>query len=137
MQRGGWVGRVQQARLPGAAVAVVSDDEVSLALIHLNLARRGYTMLVALLDHVRQGWQPSHALDLLLVDLAVPEPECWQLAHEVRSRPWAQPVRLIVLSDCWPDAVWLERLAAHRLVRKPFAVDALVTAVEETLAAAS
>jgi DNA-binding response OmpR family regulator len=115
------------------AVAVVGDDDVSLALIHLNLARRGYSVLVALLSHLAQGWQPTGPLDLLLVDLTVPEPQCWERTAELRALSWAQPLPLIVLNQCWPDAEWLARLAAHRHLRKPFAMDELIAAVEDAL----
>jgi CheY-like chemotaxis protein len=118
-------------------VAVVSDDEVSLALIHLNLARRGYGVVVALVHHVEQGWQPLRRLDLLVVDLAAPEPACWEQAAWMREKPWAREARLIVVNDCWPETEWLKRLGAHRHLRKPFAVADLVTAVEDALTTAS
>ncbi|SRR5579884_1585036 len=116
------------------AVAIVSDDDVSLALIHLNLARRGYPVLVALVVHVEQGWQPLRPPDLLLVDLTAPEPACWEQAAWLREQPWARGARLIVLNACWRDAEWLRRLGAHTHLRKPFAVEQLVTAVEAALA---
>jgi DNA-binding response OmpR family regulator len=115
-------------------VAIVSDDDVSLALIHLNLARRGYAVVVALVCHVEEGWQPLRSPGLLIVDLGVPEPACWEQAAWLRERDWAYQARLIVLNHCWPEAEWLDRLGAYRHLRKPFAVDDLVTAVEEALA---
>ncbi|HLH24369.1 MAG TPA: hypothetical protein VK066_17745 [Chloroflexota bacterium] len=118
------------------AVVVLSDDDMSLAMIHLNLARRGYSVLLALLEHVAQGWSPPASPDLLIVDLAAPEPRCWEITAWVRALPWASRVRLLVLNPCWPDAAWLARLAAHRHLRKPFAVDHLMAAVEDALAAA-
>lgn len=117
-----------------AAVAVVSDDEVSLALIHLNLARRGYAVLVALHEHVEQGWEPPRPPDLLVLDLAAPDPHCWELARQVRARNWARPLRLLLLTVCEPYAHRLAELVTHRYVRKPFAVDELVSAVEAVIA---
>jgi DNA-binding response OmpR family regulator len=119
------------------AVAVVSDDDVSLALIHLNLVRRGYAVVVALVHHVEQGWEPLLRPDLLVVDLDVPEPACWEQAAWMRERSWARDVRLIVLNPCWPEAEWLNRLGARRHLRKPFAMADLVSAVEDALTTAS
>ena len=116
------------------AVAIVSDDDVSLALIHLNLARRGYAVVVALVHHVEEGWQPLRSPDLLVIDLDVPEPACWEQAAWLREQAWAHHTPLILLNHCWPEAEWLRRLGAYRHIRKPFAVEDLVTAVEGALA---
>jgi DNA-binding response OmpR family regulator len=124
-----------ETTVDGATVAVVSDDGVSLALIHLNLARRGYAVLVALLDHVEHGWQPSRLPDLLVLDLAAPDPECWELAGQLRALDWARSLRLILLTVCEPYADRLAEVMTHRHVRKPFAVADLLDAVEQVIAA--
>jgi DNA-binding response OmpR family regulator len=118
----------------GAAVAVVSDDNLSLALIHLNLARRGYAVVVALLDHVEQGWQPPWPPALLVLDLVAPDPYCWELAERVRRRHWARTPRLLLLTVCTPDAHRRISLAAHHHIRKPFTIAELVEAVEQAIA---
>ena len=117
-----------------AAIAAVGDDETSLALVHLNLTRRGYTVFLALVSQVDAGWTPPDVADVLVIDLEAPEPLCWKLAARVRARSWAAVTPLLVLTVCEPYPEQLAALPAHGHLRKPWAVPDLIRALERVLA---
>ncbi|MGE3271116.1 MAG: hypothetical protein AB7P40_20360 [Chloroflexota bacterium] len=114
-------------------VLVWSSNQILSDLVMRNLAHRGFAVreLPALWtgDPLRSvsnldGGRP----DLVIVDLDNQEPELWQYAERVRSMMPCVP--LVFLGHAWPSAPQLDRLQPCAYVRKPFAIDTLLEAVQ-------
>ena len=70
-----------------------------------------------------------HAPDLAIVDLDCLEPELWRWAARLRATFPKTPV--VILGHAWPTPARLDPLQPCTYVRKPFAIDALLDAVQD------
>lgn len=111
-------------------VLIWSDNRVLSDLVARNLGRRGF--------HVREGGLPSFPIleclevddpDLVVVDLDCLEPELWRRASHVRT--FVPGVPMVILAHAWPTSPHIDRLQPCSYVRKPFAIDALLAAVQD------
>lgn len=111
-------------------VLLWSSNRILSDLVARNLAHRGF--------EVRETTLPpddtpivliGDGADIVIVDLDCPEPELWRRAAFVRETVPAVP--LVILGHGWPAIVQLDRLQPCTYVRKPFAIDELLTAVQE------
>lgn len=119
-----------------ASILVIDDDEdIRLILVTL-LQRMGHTVLQAGngLDGLKTYC--SHSIDLVITDLVMPEKEGLSTIMELRK---IQPrVRIIAMSGglAHDPKLYLhmaEKLGADRVLRKPFQLTDLQSAVEDTL----
>jgi DNA-binding response OmpR family regulator len=116
-------------------VLIRCDDCTLSHLVARNLERRGFDVREA--SSTRAEAPPSRDVrppDLVVVDLGIQEPEQWERAERVRGEMPRMP--LVFLGHAWPTSFQLERLQPCTYVRKPFAIDALLAAVQEAPATA-
>jgi DNA-binding response OmpR family regulator len=111
-------------------VLVCSDNRVLSDLVARNLGRRGFDVRERRLPALTaQGRPELEDADLVVVDLDCLEPELWRRTKLIRQR--LRGVPLVILGHAWPTAPRLDRLQPCAYVRKPFAIDALVAAVQD------
>ncbi len=115
-------------------VLIAEDDPVVAQLISEEISERLYiaTHVVAngaLVPEAVAARRP----DLLILDLALPGLSGLDVFDIMRSDPAGQEVPVLFLTGS-PDKVepsMLERSRTHRLITKPFDVDALLRVVDE------
>jgi PAS domain S-box-containing protein len=122
---------------PGAVVLVVEDDARVRAMTTRALGEAGYTVLEAedgngALDLVRRR---QDGLDLVLTDVGLPGLNGYALARRLHeARPGLPVMFMTGYGERKEEGVPAE---AGIVIHKPFAPDALVRAVGETLAASA
>jgi DNA-binding response OmpR family regulator len=125
---------VQRASRSGTLIAIVEDDSTLASTFQQVLEEeRGWDTLV-----VSDGEEALHVLpiaqpDMILLDVTLPGLDGVSLYRMLRARreTWATPILLVTASHEWE----LKRLGleAHALLRKPFDLDDLLTAIENLL----
>ena len=110
-------------------VLIRSEDRTLSRLMARNLERRGFAVQEAMASS-GEPHPPSRPMihDLVVVDLGAREPEQW--AHAERVRGELPQIPLVFLGHAWPTSPVLERLQPCVYVRKPFAIDTLLAAVQ-------
>lgn len=123
---------------PAGAVKILlmDDDPALLNLVQLALSAEGYEVRTA--NNGKEGIKliEQEMVDLVVTDLVMPGLEGLEsIIHLRKSHP---EVKIIAMSaglrkgkiDMLPAAL---SLGAHRTLRKPFAIEALLSAVNELL----
>jgi DNA-binding response OmpR family regulator len=113
-------------------VLVWSDNRILSDLVTRNLTRRGFDVLEIPLPATGAPSPANQAVNdaaLAIVDLDHQEPELWRCAEQVRDTIPGIP--LVVLGHAWPTTTRLDPLQPCTYVRKPFAIDELLAAVQD------
>lgn len=119
-----------------ATILAVDDDRAVLGFLDQSLSAAGYRVLLA-----GGGWEALQVYEnaatpihLLLTDVIMPDLTGPVLAERLRTR---QPDLPVVFISGFHDADLVQRFVTARgftLLPKPFAVDALLRAVQDALA---
>jgi DNA-binding response OmpR family regulator len=111
-------------------VLVWSNNRTLSDLVARNLAHRGLEVQECPLPPADSPLAADVGIaDIVIVDLDCQEPKLWRRAARVRST--LPNVPLVILGHAWPTTPQLDRLQPCTYVRKPFAIDELLTAVQE------
>lgn len=118
------------------SVLIWCENHILSGLMAQNLAQRGFDVA----DNATVGESPpaasrENAPQLIIVDLESQELDVWHRAEGVRAE--APGIPLIFLGHPWPNARQLKRLQPCTYIRKPFAIGALLSAVQDALAEAA
>jgi two-component system response regulator VicR len=114
-------------------ILVVEDDEAIAAGLSLNLKLEGYSSEVAE-DGVRAlDLMRSHAPDLILLDISMPNKDGLELLSELRQGGDLTPVIVLSAREGEYDKVAALRLGADDYVTKPFALAELMARVTAVL----
>jgi CheY-like chemotaxis protein len=108
-------------------VLIADDNADSARTLAMCLRIEGHTVCVAHDGEDALDMAETHHPDIALIDLSMPGKDGYQVARELRSRPWATHTRLIAVSG------WIgpeERARAHDAgfdahITKPIDVDVL------------
>ena len=120
--------------LGGSESILLVDDELSIRLVgKAILERLGYAVTLAV-----DGRQCLHtlfdkeaAIDLVILDLSMPELSGYEVLAEIRRRGAAVPV---IISSGYPqDASELEAAGAAASVNKPFTIEAMARSIRHVL----
>lgn len=125
-------GAKSAARRP---IVVVDDDAVSRHVLSAALTRAG-------LDHVTLGsgagaisYLATHEVELLLLDLVMPDPDGYELLRRLRADPKTAALPIVVLTgvDAEDEVTRAFTAGADDFVKKPFRADELVARVRGQL----
>ena len=124
--------------MPGETILVAEDNAVEREGLAVVLRQRGYTVLTArdgaeaLTLLLRTGPAPG----LILLDMLMPGCDGWQFLDRRQPSPALAAVPVVLITGlAEADAAWAAALGAVGLLRKPFAVDALLAEVRRWLPA--
>ena len=111
-------------------VLVWSDNRILSDLMARNLRRRGFDVDERQLTAgAAPGIVEHRAPGLAILDLDCLEPELWRRAERLRATIPETPV--VILGHAWPTPARLGPLQPCTYVRKPFAIDELLAAVQD------
>ncbi len=120
--------------LTGLNILVIDDDPDVLHTVAATLEARGATTVTA--EDGRTGLEAAgkSAIDLTVVDFAMPGQDGAEVAAKLRK---AHPDRPVLIMTGFSESAKLDAVIEPRvgLLRKPFSGDALVRAIEELLPA--
>ena len=111
-------------------ILVWSDNHILSDLVARNLRQRGFEVDEQPLPTATPPRLIEHHVpDLLIVDLDCLEPELWRRAAQLRVA--VPEIPLVVLGHAWPTTARLDQLQPCIYVRKPFAIQQLVDAIQD------
>jgi CheY-like chemotaxis protein len=122
-----------QSSLP--SILVVEDEEKMRDLLRRMLERASFTVMTA--PHGREALKlfREHPVDLAITDLMMPEMDGFELIRELTAQ-WPS-IRIIAISGADIRLDMARQLGAKAVLKKPVTGAALVSAVEQVLAAVS
>lgn len=110
-------------------VLVIEDNAGLRDLLRLTLEGAGHDVVTASQGREALGYLSGHKVDLVLTDLFMPEMDGIEVISALRAR---FPGMRIVAMSGRPGVDYLSvasELGAARILRKPFSMDELLTAV--------
>ena len=118
-------------------ILVIDDDEAIRTVLAMALTATGHTVRLAADGNIGLSLFRATPADLVITDLVMPEKE--GLATIIELRREFPGVRIIAMSGGFAHDAGLylhmaERLGAVRVLRKPFRVAELTTAIADVLA---
>jgi len=118
-------------------ILVVDDDEAQTLALEHRLTRLGYRALIAHSGRQALAIAASQRLDLVILDLRLPDASGLEVCAELTDSPKTCDVPVIILSAMErPDIVRRARSAGcGYYVRKPYDPNVLLTLIENSLAA--
>jgi two-component system cell cycle sensor histidine kinase/response regulator CckA len=128
--------RAPSNRAPGQKTVLIVDDEAKMRqILRVGLIAHGFTVLDAENGHeaLRLGKEHPGPIDLLLVDVVMPEMSGLELAPRIKAlRP---EVHVILMSGHKDDQILLHAsLNPHTpFFHKPFTLEALVRTIQDVL----
>jgi CheY-like chemotaxis protein len=122
-----------QSSLP--SILVVEDEEKMRDLLRRMLERASFTVMTA--PHGREALKlfREHPVDLAITDLMMPEMDGFELIRALTAQ-WPS-IRIIAISGADIRLDMARQLGAKAVLKKPVTGAALVSAVEQVLAAVS
>ena len=118
-----------------AKIVVIEDDLTFLDLLRVHLAGAGHEVLTA--EDAVLGLRAiiASAPDLILLDLAVPYLDGFEMIEALRTDPATRNIPVIVLTGRGDDETYsrARELGAAQLLTKPVARDLLMKAIDGQL----
>lgn len=118
-------------------ILVVDDDPDVVCILVKFLAKAGEYDLVTAADGFEAGLQVARfAPDLIILDLMMPQPDGFQVCHQIKSRPETKGTLILVLTGyATPENIQKAREAgADYCLAKPFKTAALRQILREMFA---
>ncbi|HET9017398.1 MAG TPA: response regulator [Thermomicrobiaceae bacterium] len=108
---------------------LVEDDAQLGAILRRSLERRGHPVLLAASGAAARALLAAEPVDLVLLDINLPDETGWEVLRWLRGRPGRQP-RVIVLTAGTSARSRVADLKPDAILLKPFPIDALLRLVE-------
>src|SRR5215204_5558654 len=115
-------------------ILVVDDDRELVEGVRAVLERQGYKVIQAHDGH--QGKQAiyNHRPDLVILDMMMPRMGGYPVLEHFRDKADAPPIIMITANEGSRHKAYAEYLGVVDYIRKPFAMERLLEAVERGLA---
>jgi DNA-binding response OmpR family regulator len=119
--------------MAGKCVLAIEHDWRLRKLIRANLEALGLEVCEAVSEQHGLEWLRQGRVDLILLDLELPDDEALRILRALNPEPASRPTPVILISTEPPSRQLIQegRLAGHLL--KPFAIPALLDKVEYIL----
>ena len=117
-----------------ATILIIDDEELVRMIFQVALERAGYHVLTA--DNGKHGQRllEQHAVDLVVVDIFMPEMDGLELIPLLRkSRPAIKMIAMSRGSGKMNHLDTAKKLGAHTALKKPFSYQELLDAVSAQL----
>jgi len=118
-----------------AKIVIIEDDLTFLDLLRVHLASAGHEVLTA--EDAVLGLRAviDNAPDLILLDLAVPYLDGFEMIEVLHTDPATRNIPVIVLTGRGDDETYTlaRKLGAAQLLTKPVARDLLIKAIDGQL----
>ena len=116
-------------------VLVADDEEDIRALVAFRLRRAGYDVITAADGAEALTLATTRLPDLIVLDMMMPKKSGFLVLEKLRSRPGGMiPTIMITGNEGSRHRAYAEMLGVREYIRKPFAMEKLVRAVDDVLA---
>lgn len=112
---------------------IVEDQAKTLSFLRKGLTENGYTVETATTGPKGLKRALAGGIDLIVLDVMLPEMDGWQVLHELRSAGVGTPVLFLTAKDQIPDRVKGLELGAEDYLVKPFAFAELLARIHNVL----
>ncbi len=116
-----------------SSVLVIDDDPAIIRLIKLNIEDTDTQVIEAETGSAGLKVLNRDRIDLLLLDLRLPDLDGWNLLSRLRSTNLLQNLPVIVVSSEPPDRRLIKQYRLNDYIQKPFDVFELVMKVREVI----
>ncbi len=115
-------------------ILIVDDDPDIIESVRFPLEKKGYTVLVARDGNQGLTMAEKEAPDLVILDMMMPKRSGFLVLEKLR-RTHAVPMRVIMITanEGSRHKAYAEMLGVDDYIRKPFALDRLVSSVDKLL----
>ena len=123
--------------MPGKRILCIEDDPEMIALIRLILGRQGFEVLGANSGRKALELLQNETVDLILLDLMMPEMDGWEVFRRLRSQERTAKVPVIVVtarSQNIDRVLGLHIAKVDEYLTKPFTPRQLLETVKRVLA---
>lgn len=117
-----------------AKTILVVDDDLELSDgLRLMLERQGYRVLQARNGQEGKAMIYQHRPDLVILDMMMPKMGGYPVLEHFRGKTEAPPIIMITANEGSRHKAYAEYLGVVEYIRKPFAMDQLMEAVNRGL----
>ena len=116
-------------------ILVIEDEPDIRRTLEYNIAREGFNVLTASSISEAEETIKSHSINLVLLDLMLPDGSGLELCKKIKSNPKTEyvPVLILTAKDDEVDKVVGFELGADDYVTKPFSVRELILRIKAVL----
>jgi len=122
-------------------ILVVDDEKDIRDLVALMLTTAGYQVVLAVNgQEALRVLEEDHNFDLIVLDVMMPGMDGWEVCRQIKSNPRSKDIPVLFLTvrqQPLDRIIGLEVLHASDYIPKPFEREALLSAINNRLAAAS
>jgi DNA-binding response OmpR family regulator len=120
-------------------ILIIEDEEKIARLIATHLEAAGYDVRTALTGTAGLACASEHAIDLVILDLRLPDLGGYQVAQELRRRyhAWTMPILMVTAMDEPIDRLRGFAHGADGYLTKPFHLPELTETIDMLLGTAS
>ena len=115
-------------------ILIVDDDFELVEGLRLVLERQGYRVLRASDGHQAKQAIYQQRPDLVILDMMMPRMGGYPVLEHFKGKPDAPPIIMITANEGSRHKAYAEYLGVIDYIRKPFAMERLLEAVEKGLA---
>jgi DNA-binding response OmpR family regulator len=113
---------------------LIVDDDIELSDgLRIMLERQGYRVLQARNGQEGKNLIYQHHPDLVILDMMMPRMGGYPVLEHFRDKPEAPPIIMITANEGSRHKAYAEYLGVVEYIRKPFAMEKLMEAVEKGL----
>jgi len=79
-------------------ILLVEDNEMNRDMLSRRLARKGYSVVIAIDGQAGINMATSESPDLILMDLSLPVIDGWEATRQIKANPATQSIPVIALT---------------------------------------
>jgi DNA-binding response OmpR family regulator len=122
--------------MPEQKTILVVDDDLELSDgLRAMLERQGYRVIQARDGHQAKQQVYSQRPDLVILDMMMPRMGGYPVLEHFKDKPDAPPIIMMTANEGSRHKAYAEYLGVIDYMRKPFALEKLLEAVQKALAA--
>ena len=114
-------------------ILIVDDDRELVDGLRVMLERQGYTVIQAHDGHQGKQMIYNQKPDLVILDMMMPRMGGYPVLEHFRGKPDAPPIIMITANEGSRHKAYAEYLGVVDYIRKPFAMERLLEAVDRGL----
>jgi DNA-binding response OmpR family regulator len=118
----------------GKTILIVDDDRELVDGMRMMLDRQGYHILIAHDGHQAKQMVYHHNPDLMILDMMMPRMGGYPVLEHFKDKPDAPPIIMITANEGSRHKAYAEYLGVIDYIRKPFALERLMEAVNKAFA---